>query len=96
MSNISARLAKLESTASRGQSREVRQFAIEGPGDMPEGASIAFLRSCGHDVRDEDLNIVRVFIGAEDGRPVDLPLRDLTAEHRPAASTLHLQRPALR
>ena len=80
MRNLTTRLAKLEEAAFSERPRAVRQFVIEGPADMPEGASIAFLRSCGHDVRDEDLNIVRVLIGAEDGRPVDLPLKDLTRE----------------
>jgi hypothetical protein len=33
-------------------------------------------------VRDEDFNLIRIVIGAEDGRPVDLPLKDITARCR--------------
>lgn len=74
MQNLFTRLIKLESAARVPKHPRVRSFAIEGPKDLPEGASVAFLRSCGYDVRDEDLNIVRVFVAADR----DLPLRDVT------------------
>lgn len=50
-----------------------RRYVAQGPVGFD---AYAFLRSCGHDVRDHD--IVLVIVGAEDGRPVDLPLADLT------------------
>ena len=79
MRSLNARLRKLESTIRAPERRKVVLWAIEGPKDLPEGAAATFLRECGHDLRDEDHNIIRVVVGAEDGRPVDLPLRDITA-----------------
>lgn len=78
LTGLSKRLTKLEAETACPQHRKVVLWAIEGPKDLPEGASIAFLRQCGHDVRDEDLNIIRVMIAADR----DLPLRDITAECR--------------
>ena len=77
LSALSKRLTKLESTALAPRHQSVRQFAIEGPVNMPIDASIEFLRECGHDVRDEDLNIVRVFVAPDR----DLPLRDVTERY---------------
>ena len=95
MQNLHARLARLEDATSVLQRHEAHQFAIEGPVNMPAGAAFTYLRECGHDVLETGLNIVRVFIDAEDGRPVDLPLNDLTREQSlgafVAASPLHLQ-----
>lgn len=91
MQNFRARLEKLETIARLPSRRKMVFWAIQGPHNMPEGAAVAFLRECGHDVRDEDHNIIRIVIGAKDGRPIDLPLKDLTAQCRPAASALHLQ-----
>lgn len=90
-SDLQKRIAKLESAALAPQHQKAVFWAIQGPHNMPEGAAVAFLRECGHDVRDEDHNIIRIVIGAKDGRPVDLPLKDLTAQCRPAASALHMQ-----
>jgi hypothetical protein len=39
----------------------------------------------------EAVEHIRIVIGAEDGQPVDLPLKDLTAQCRPAVSALHMQ-----
>jgi hypothetical protein len=95
MQNLHTRLARLEDAISVLQRQEAHQFAIEGPANMPSGAAFTYLRECGHDVPETGLNIVRVFIDAEDGRPVDLPLNDLTREQSlgafVAASPLHLQ-----
>lgn len=95
MQNLHARLARLEDATSSLQRQEVHQFAIEGPANMPAGAAFTYLRECGHGVPETGLNIVRVFIDAEDGKPVDLPLQDLTREQSlggsMAASPLHLQ-----
>lgn len=76
MQTLSKRLERLEATAFRGPAREARRFIIEGPAVLPEEASIAFLRACGHNIRDEDLNVVRLVISADPGEP--LPLHDLT------------------
>lgn len=76
LNDLNRRLAKIESETFDPQHRKVRLFAIEGPANLPEGASIAFLRECGHDIRDEDLNIVRIMVAADR----DLPLKDITAE----------------
>lgn len=79
MADLNRRLVKLEATT-HPLPRRVVAWAIQGPHDMPEGAAAAFLRSCGHDVRDEDHNLIRIMVGAEDGRPIDLPLKDLTRD----------------
>lgn len=76
MRDLNARLRKLESAIRPPQRRTVRKFAVEGPKNLPEGAAEAFLRECGHDLNDADLNIIRVVIAPGD----DLPLRDVTAE----------------
>ena len=52
-----------------------RTFTAQGPVGFD---ARAFLRECGHDVRDGD--IVRVIVGCENAKPVDLPLADLTRE----------------
>lgn len=78
MTTIRRRLEQLEAAAPQAP-RQVRRFMIQGPQGMPCGDAVAFLRACGHEIRDQDLNIIRCVIGAEDGRPVDLPLEDLTA-----------------
>ena len=79
LTDLDRRLGRLEGRIVRPQRRNVL-WAIQGPHNMPEGDAVAFLRSCGHDVRDEDHNLIRIMVGAENGRPVDLPLKDLTAE----------------
>ena len=76
MRDLNARLRKLESAIRPPQHRTVRHFAVEGPKDLPDGAAATFLRECGHDLRDEDLNIIRIMVAP--GR--DLPLKDITAE----------------
>lgn len=77
--DLHRRIIKLETAVRGSDDRMVRLFSIEGPNGLPRDEAIVFLRECGHDVRDEDFNIIRVVIGAKDGRPVDLPLRDITA-----------------
>ena len=76
LNGMSRRLAKMEAEIFQAQHRKVRLFAVEGPKDLAEGVAEAFLRECGHDLRDEDHNIVRIFIAADQ----DLPLKDVTAE----------------
>lgn len=82
MQNLRARLEKLETIARPPSRRKMVSWAIQGPVGLPEADAVAFLRECGHDVRDEDFNLIRIVIGAEDGRPVDLPLKDITARCR--------------
>ena len=79
MQSLHSRLTKLEGAAFSPMHRRRVLWAVQGPHNMPEGAAVAFLRECGHDVRDEDLNVIRIVVGAKDGRPVDLPLKDITA-----------------
>jgi hypothetical protein len=79
MRDLNARLQKLERAIRPQQHRKVRRFAIEGPKGLPVEAAEAFLRECGHDLRDEDHNIIRIIVGAENGQPIDLPLKDITA-----------------
>ncbi|MCJ2087134.1 hypothetical protein MKK88_14230 [Methylobacterium sp. E-005] len=81
MRDLNARLQKLERAIRPPQQRKVRQFVIEGPKGLQVEAAEAFLRKCGHDLRDEDHNIIRIIIGAENGRPVDLRLKDITARY---------------
>lgn len=76
MRDLNARLRKLENASRPPQRRAVRKFVVEGPKNLPAGAAEAFLRECGHDLKDEDLNIIRVVIAPGP----DLPLRDVTAE----------------
>lgn len=74
--NLTTRLAKLESITFSAHHSVVQQFAIEGPADLPDEAASAFLKECGHEVRDKDF--VLVFIGVDQ----DLPLKDVTASCR--------------
>ncbi|WP_267360814.1 MULTISPECIES: hypothetical protein [unclassified Methylobacterium] len=76
---MNTRLRKLESTIRPQQHRTVRHFAIEGPKDLPRDAAVAFLRECGHEIRNDEDAIIRIMIAA--GR--DLPLKDITAECYP-------------
>lgn len=76
MRDLNARLRKLESAIRPPQRRTVRKFAVEGPKNLLEGAAEAFLRECGHNLRDDDLNIIRIMVAP--GR--DLPLKDITAD----------------
>lgn len=80
MQSLHSRLAKLEGVAFSPMHRRRVLWAIQGPHNMPEGAAVAFLRECGHEVRDEDLNIIRIVVGAEEGRPVDLLLKYISRE----------------
>ena len=83
MNNLHKRLAKLElATAPPAIPRQTRLFLMEGPAGLPHEDAVAFLRLSGHEVRDEDFNIIRIAIGAENGQPINLPLRDRTAEVR--------------
>ncbi|MCJ2052796.1 hypothetical protein [Methylobacterium sp. J-070] len=66
----------METTIRPPQHRTVRHFAMEGPKDLPRDAAVAFLRECGHEIRDNEDAIIRIMIAA--GR--DLPLKDITAE----------------
>ncbi|MGX7706737.1 hypothetical protein [Methylobacterium sp. Gmos1] len=80
MSIIHHRLAKLEVAAAlHSQPHRVAQrFIIQGPPDMSHGDAVAFLREQGHQICDQDLNIIWCVISAYEGSPVDLPLEDLT------------------
>lgn len=80
MNAIHRRLEKLEAAAAlhAHPPRVARRFIIQGPHGMAHGDAVAFLREQGHQIREQDLNIIRCVIGAEDGRPVDLSLEDLT------------------
>jgi hypothetical protein len=42
-------------------------WSIQEPHNMPEVTAVAFLRACGHDVRDDDFNITGIAVGAEGG-----------------------------
>lgn len=84
MDRIRRRIEKLEASPRFAkQQRRPRIFTAQGPIGFD---AEAFLRLCGHDVRDGD--IVQVIVGAKDGRPADLPLADLT-QSRAAAAGLH-------
>lgn len=74
--NLSKRLAKLEKAIRPPRHRAVRHFAIEGPKGLPRDAAVAFLRECGHELRDDEDAIIRIMIAAGQ----DLPLKDITAE----------------
>lgn len=79
MPNFITRIEKLERAGGPPEaSKPVRRFIVQAPVDTPTEEIVAFLRGCGHDVCDENLNIIRKVIGSENGRPVDLELRDLT------------------
>ena len=78
LTSLSKRLARLETETSGPQHRKVVLWAIEGPKDLPQGAAEAFLSECGHDLRPEDHNIIRIMVAA--GR--DRPLKDITARCR--------------
>lgn len=81
MQDLNKRLAKLEiASAPPCPPQSVRRFMIEAPASMSCAEAVAFLRTRGHDVREDDFNIIRHVIGAENGRPVDLPLKDRTSE----------------
>ena len=83
MNDLHKRLAKLEvATAPPAIPRQTRRFLMEGPAGLPPEDAVAFLRSCGHEVRDEDFNIIRVVTDAENGQSINLPLHDRTAEVR--------------
>lgn len=76
MNALTKRLERLEASAFREPARTVRRFIVQGPADMPEGASVEFLRACGHDISDGDLNLVRLVISADPSEPLEL--QDLT------------------
>ncbi|MCJ2036427.1 hypothetical protein [Methylobacterium sp. J-068] len=81
MQDLNKRLTKLEvANAPPRPPQSVRRFMIEAPASTSGVEAVAFLRACGHEVRDEDLNIIRHVIGAENGKPVELSLRDRTFE----------------
>ncbi|MCJ2041658.1 hypothetical protein MKK70_07995 [Methylobacterium sp. E-041] len=83
MNDLHKRLAKLEvATTPPAIPHQTHRFLMEGPAGLPPEDAVAFLRSNGHEVRDEDLNIIRVVTDAENGQPIDLLLRDRTAEVR--------------
>jgi hypothetical protein len=79
MQKLTSRLGRLEAAIFVKRSGQVRLFSVQGPVGLSCDDAIAFLREQGHYICDEDTNIVRIVIGAENGKPVDLPLADLTA-----------------
>ncbi|MEA1832570.1 hypothetical protein U8607_10805 [Methylobacterium durans] len=81
MQNLQKRLSRLEATARPKRRQRVCSFTLQGPNGLSEADAVAFLRECGHEVRDEDFNIIRTLVGADSRRPVDLPLKDLTHEY---------------
>ena len=91
MQNLHSRLAKLEGAVRGPKFRPVRLYAMEGPANLPPGASEAFLRECGHTFDPDHHNLVQVFVAA--GR--DLPMKDLTHKYGrqtpTPASALHMQ-----
>jgi hypothetical protein len=76
MIDLSARLRKLEKAIRPPRRRMVVLWAIEGPRHLSDVAAAVFLRECGHNLRDEDHNIIRVMVATHR----DLPLKDITAE----------------
>jgi hypothetical protein len=81
MHDLNKRLAKLEvASAPPRPPQSVRRFMIEAPASTSGVEAVDFLRTCGHEVREDDFNIIRHVIGAENGKPVDLPLKDRTSE----------------
>ncbi|ACA15356.1 hypothetical protein M446_0802 [Methylobacterium sp. 4-46] len=79
MPPLRVRLAKLEALICSLQPT-IRLFFCDGPAGEAGDESRAFLRSRGHDPQPHDI-VVR-FIGAENGKPKDLPWRDRTATLR--------------
>lgn len=80
MQDLHKRLAKLEvASTPPGPPRHVRRFMIEAPTGTNGAEAVAFFRASGHEVRDTDLNIIRRVVGAENGRPFGLPLKDRTS-----------------
>lgn len=76
-----ARVKRLEDAAVMPSEGRHLAFTIEGPRQMPEGAAVTFLRSCGHAIHDEDsVFIIEIPGRGERGHLYDLPLRDLTPE----------------
>ena len=78
MQNLLTRLGRLETAIIVKPPGSVRRFAVQGPHGMSTDEATSFLQERGHDLGRNGINIVRVIVGAEDGRPVDLPLADLT------------------
>ncbi|XYD12623.1 hypothetical protein R1A27_34640 (plasmid) [Methylobacterium sp. NMS12] len=78
MQNLLARLGRLETAIVVKPTGPVRRFVVQGPHGMSTDEATAFLREQGHDLGGNGINLIRLVVGAEDGRPVDLPLADLT------------------
>lgn len=78
MQNLLTRLGRLETAIIVKPPGPVRRFVVQAPHGMAVDEVSDFLREQGHDLGGKGINIVRVIVGAEDGRPVDLPLADLT------------------
>ncbi|TXM94810.1 hypothetical protein [Methylobacterium sp. WL116] len=80
MQNLLTRLGRLETAIIVKPPSAVRRFLVQGPHGLGAGDAAAFLRERGHHLDAKALNIIRVVVGTEDGRPTDLPLKDLTPE----------------
>ncbi|MCJ2105688.1 hypothetical protein MKK70_09945 [Methylobacterium sp. E-041] len=80
MQNLLTRLGRLETAIIAKPPSAVRRFMVQGPHGLSAGDAATFLRERGHPLDAKALNIIRVVVGAEDGRPTDLPLKDLTPE----------------
>ena len=79
MQNLITRLGRLEGRITlKSRDLPVRRFMVQGPRGLSGDDAAAFLREQGHDLNTGAFNIIRLVVGAEDGRPVDLPLADLT------------------
>ena len=80
MQHLRARLSRLEATSLRAPSHRIRRYVVDAPHGLPNEDVIAFLRSCGHEISDEAFSIIRTIVGAQNGKPVDLPMKDRTSE----------------
>ncbi|MGU3661800.1 hypothetical protein [Methylobacterium fujisawaense] len=78
MQNLLTRLGRLETAIIVKPPGPVRRFVVQGPHGMSTEEATTFLREQGHDLGGNGINIIRVIVGAEGGRPTDLPLADLT------------------
>lgn len=78
MQNLLVRLGRLETAIIVKPAGPVHRFVVQGPHGMSTDEATAFLREQGYDLSGNGINLIRLLVGAEDGRPIDLPLADLT------------------
>lgn len=84
MNPLAKRLEKLEAAAFRGSAVTVRRFVIDGPAVSHDEAS-DFLRSCGHEIHDDDMTIIRVVVSPDRVAPSNLcdltPGKPVVSDH---------------